>query len=118
MARILVVDDSDLARSLIGDVIARSGHEVSTAPGGREALEKLGAGKFDLLVTDYMMPEMNGAELVANVRRLYSSLKVLVISSYYDSEILPRDQGPGDAMLRKPFRNEDLLAEVARLLAS
>jgi CheY-like chemotaxis protein len=116
MARILVVDDSELARNLIGDVLKKAGHEVELASGGGEALDKLASGLFDLLVTDWVMPGMMGEELVSMVSEKYPALPVVIITSYYDSELLSKDKIPPDKVVKKPFKNEDLLQVVGRNL--
>jgi two-component system cell cycle sensor histidine kinase/response regulator CckA len=115
MAKILVVDDSELARNLIGDVLAKAGHAVRTASGGSEALDILADGAYDLLVTDWVMPGMMGEELVRKVREKHPGLPVVIITSYYDSELLTREEVPGDGVVRKPFKNETLLDMVDKL---
>lgn len=116
MARILVVDDSELARNLIRDVLAKAGHEVEMAAGGGEALVFLEKGLYDLVVTDWVMPGMMGEELVARLRERHPTLPTVVITSYYDSELLGKDKLPPDKVVKKPFKNEDLLQAVERNL--
>ncbi|MHC5038550.1 MAG: response regulator [Planctomycetota bacterium] len=116
MARILVVDDSELARSLIGDVLAKEGHTVEVASGGGEALDALASKSFDLLVTDWVMPGMMGEELITRVRDSFPALPVVVITSYYDSELLSKDKFPPEMVVKKPFKNEDLVRAVEQNL--
>ncbi|MHC4599797.1 MAG: response regulator [Planctomycetota bacterium] len=116
MAQILVVDDSELARNLIGDVLQKAGHLVTLAGGGGEALDLLSAGSFDLMVTDWVMPGMMGEELVSHVKERLPALPVVVITSYYDSELLSKETLPPDKIVKKPFKNEELLATVERHL--
>ncbi len=116
MAKILVVDDSELARNLVRDVLAKAGHTVEMAGGGREALDRLSSGTFDLLLTDWVMPEMMGEELVAKVQETHPTLPIVVITSYYDSEMLSKEKVPPGKVVRKPFKNEDLLGVVERNL--
>jgi CheY-like chemotaxis protein len=116
MAKILVVDDSELARNLIGDVLSKEGHAVQTASGGAQALKALEEQGFELLVTDWVMPEMMGEELVRRVRERFPALPVIIITSYYDSELLTREKVPGDGVVRKPFKNETLLGMVHKLV--
>ena len=116
MAHILVVDDSELARNLIGDILVKAGHEVDLAGGGGEALDLLATGTFDLVVTDWVMPGMMGEELIAHVKEKYPALPVVVITSYYDSELLSKDRVPPDKVVKKPFKNEELLELVERNL--
>lgn len=116
MANILVVDDSELARSLIGDVLTKAGHTVETAGGGGEALDVLAKKTFDLLLTDWVMPGMMGEELIQRVQNTYPTLPILVITSYYDSDLLSKERIPPGKVVKKPFTNEDLLDAVARSL--
>lgn len=117
MAKILVVDDSELARNLIADVLKKAGHDTKSVSGGNDALAVLEGGGFDLLISDWVMPGMMGEELLAKVRAAYADLPVIVVTSYYDSELLPKDKSPGDGVLSKPFKNEDLLDTVHRFVS-
>jgi CheY-like chemotaxis protein len=110
------VDDSELARNLIGDVLTKAGHAVRTASGGGQALDLLGEGAYDLLVTDWVMPGMMGEELVRKVRERHPKLPVVIITSYYDSELLTKEEVPGDGVVKKPFKNETLLGMVDKLV--
>jgi CheY-like chemotaxis protein len=91
------------------------GYDVIEATSGAEALRLLrdGAADPDLLITDYLMPGMNGVELIQAVRRLSPSLRVMLITGY--STIA---EGPGASVprLAKPFRHADLAQFVAELL--
>ena len=74
MSKLLVVDDSMVERGLVGGLLEKeSGFAVEYADNGRSALQKLESGGFDLVVTDLRMPEMNGLELVDEVRRRIES---------------------------------------------
>jgi two-component system response regulator (stage 0 sporulation protein F) len=116
MAKILVVDDSELARNLIRDVLEKAGHEVDLASGGGEALDGLAKTPYDLLVTDWVMPGMMGEELLAQVKEKYPALPFVIITSYYDSELLSKEKFPREKVIKKPFKNEDLLQVIERNL--
>jgi PAS domain S-box-containing protein len=109
---ILLVDDEDLVRVGTAEMLRAMGHTVIDASGGAEALAKLRAGgPFDVVVTDYVMPRMNGAELADELRKRQPGLPVLVITGYAGGELeltLP--------YLAKPFRQTDLAAALAALL--
>ena len=65
MARILIVDDQDMMRDSLAQTLVREGHEVVAAPDGAAAAARLGAARFDLLITDLRMPKITGLELLA-----------------------------------------------------
>lgn len=87
--RILYAEDVRELRDLARTVLTREGHEVDCASDGLEALERLIANPlgFDLLLTDHHMPRMNGLDLVANLRRIGFSGKIMVFSSELNPEI-------------------------------
>jgi two-component system, cell cycle sensor histidine kinase and response regulator CckA len=117
---VLVVEDEDAIRELLRQILMEHGHSVLTARHGRDAL--LLAERYerpiDLLITDVVMPEMGGGELVERLTALRPDLKVLYISGYTDSEILRRGvQGTGASFLHKPFTSETLMRRVRDVLA-
>jgi Response regulator containing CheY-like receiver, AAA-type ATPase, and DNA-binding domains len=77
LSRILVVDDNEANRDMLSRRLARQGHGVEMAAGGLEALERLGAEPFDLVLLDIMMPEMNGYEVWSGSRpiRCFSTFR-------------------------------------------
>jgi CheY-like chemotaxis protein len=88
------------------------GHEVVEASGGAQALGKLGARlQVDLVVTDYRMPRMDGAELAARIREIHPAMPILLVTGYTDftgaAPELPR--------LAKPFRQVDISAQINAL---
>ena len=108
---VLLVDDEPLVRSGTAEMLRESGHHVVEAQGGADALRQVRAGlEVDAVVTDYMMPSMNGAELAGELARIKSGLPILVVTGYAGSGLdteLP--------VLAKPFRQADLLAALHRL---
>ena len=117
MRQILVVDDEPSIREILSDVLTDAGYTVETAPDGRTALQLILRTPPDLVLTDVMMPRLDGWELLARVRERLPVLPVIVMSA-----VDPRDakQHPGmtadhTAFLRKPFDLETVLAIVARL---
>ncbi|MFB3779612.1 MAG: response regulator [Bryobacteraceae bacterium] len=116
-ARILLVDDNKLGLSARRSVLAELGYSVTTAPGGLEALEQFERGKFDLLVTDYKMPHMNGVELIGKVRAVEPSLPVIVISGYVEALDLSETTTGADAVIPKSANEvSHLVRAVARLV--
>jgi signal transduction histidine kinase len=115
-AMILLVDDEELVRIGTGEMLSDLGYEVIEATSGAEALRQLrGSDPPDLMITDYLMPGMNGVELIEQAKRLAPTMKVLLITGY--STIA---EGPGASLPRlgKPFRQADLAERVAKLLDS
>jgi signal transduction histidine kinase/DNA-binding response OmpR family regulator len=110
---ILLVDDEELVRRGTAEMLRDLGHEVTEVAGGAEALARLQAGlPVDAVVTDYMMPRMDGAELARRLGETYPSLRVLVITGYAGGDL-----DIGLPQLAKPFRQDDLAAALHQLVA-
>ena len=112
--RVLLVDDDFLIAMSSVDMLADLGHEVVTAHSGKEALAHLkGSGRFDLMITDYSMPEMTGGELAKAARALFPGLPILIASGYAELQ-------PGIdfdiARLGKPYTQQQLATEIDRIL--
>ena len=113
--KLLLVDDDPDVRDIVGRVLTELGYAVREAAGGQEALAALSDFSPDLLVVDFAMPNMNGAELVTAARKRNADLKVLFLSGYSDSAVL--ESAVGDALLlRKPFRPAELATAVRHAL--
>lgn len=80
MAHILVVDDEAEVRQLIHDLLIREGHELTLAENGRQALEKAQQKPVDLVITDLIMPEMEGLETIRRLKREHKNIKIIAIS--------------------------------------
>lgn len=116
---VLVVDDEAGIRSLLRKVLLREGYNVLEATQGREGLDtaKSYKGKIDLLLTDVLMPEMNGIELAQSLHALRPSTRILLISGYMGSNALEAEKLPaGTAFLHKPFTLNALLGKVKEVL--
>jgi signal transduction histidine kinase len=113
--RILVVDDDHQVRRFIAESLRTLGFSVTDVATGEAGLTALRAAAFDLLVADFAMPGMNGAELVREACRIRPELRALIVSGYANSAEL--DSVLGEArMLRKPFAVAELSAAVAQAL--
>ncbi len=116
---VLLVEDEDMVRSLAKRILERYGYTVLTAPSGIEAL-RLWSDRIadvDLLVTDVVMPQMNGRELYEQLKELRPKLRVLFMSGY-PAEVIAR-QGILTAaipFIEKPFSAEDLMRKVREVL--
>lgn len=114
MANILIVDDQAPLRNLISSTLARAGHTVVEVGSGKEAATKLATAKFDLLITDIIMPDENGLEIIMKLRRNNRSLPVVAMTGNAKSELLlglAEDLGAW-RMLTKPFTYEKLMETV------
>jgi CheY-like chemotaxis protein/anti-sigma regulatory factor (Ser/Thr protein kinase) len=113
--KLLLVDDDADVRAIVRTVLSELGYTVREASGGQEALVTLSDFHPDLLIVDFAMPNMNGAEVVTTARSRNAQLKILFLSGYADSAIL--ESAVGEALLlRKPFRPSELAAAVRSAL--
>lgn len=116
-ANVLVVDDDRLVRRFMTESLRSLGYEVRDADNGTDALTLLDAKRCDLLLADFAMPGMNGAELAKAAQLKQPGLPVLIVSGYADSAAV--EAVPGIArQLRKPFDRTELGAAVAEVLQS
>jgi PAS domain S-box-containing protein len=109
---ILVVDDDEDVREFLADALISLGHRVEMFPGAEAALAALAKGAPDLLLADFAMPGMNGAELAREARRLYPDLPIVFVTGFAESDQLEGALGPGAPVLRKPFGMDELAAVV------
>jgi signal transduction histidine kinase len=112
---ILVVDDDGQVRRFVADALRSHGYAVTDAPSGELGLTALRSNRFDLLVADFAMPGMNGADLVRAARTLQPDLRVLMVSGYADSALLDQVLD-GSNLLRKPFAVAELILAVGQAL--
>lgn len=122
MTMVLVVDDHKELRAVVGRALTEAGYEVVEAGDGDAALAAFRARPPGLVITDIVMPEKTGIEIIATMKRERPEVKVLAISGggrthVMDFLSIARETG-ADATLEKPFRKNDLLARVAELLGS
>ncbi|MGN2250271.1 ATP-binding protein [Frateuria sp. GZRe14] len=112
---VLLVDDEQLVRDGTAAMLRELGHRVVEVGGAGEALEKLQDGlQIDVVVTDYKMPRMDGAELARRLRRVQPALPVLLITGYSGHA----DDTRGLSRLAKPFRQADIAAALEELMPS
>jgi putative nucleotidyltransferase with HDIG domain len=116
-ARVLVVDDEAPVRSMIGATLQRQGYEVQLAMSGSQAVEFLGQGTFDLVLTDIVMQDGNGIALLERIHADQAHLPVVMVSAIHDISVAidSMRRGAYDYLL-KPFEREHLVATVQRAL--
>ena len=117
-SKVLVVDDSGLARRLVRQTVEELGHSVEEATDGPQALERYVLNKHDLVVLDMVMHGMYGVEVLAKLRELNPDLPVIVLTA--DIQKTTRDQvkaAGAAAMIHKPVKKDELISVINTVLA-
>ena len=116
-ARILVVDDKQSFRFMLKGYLEDAGYQVVCAASGAEALTELEQGRFELILSDMIMPEMDGVELLRQVHSRHTQLLFVIITAHgsVDSAVAAMKEGADDYLL-KPLHRDELLMVVERLL--
>ncbi|TQF71214.1 PAS domain S-box protein [Pseudoalteromonas luteoviolacea] len=115
-SRILVVDDEASLADVIAKLLRQAGHTVDIKTCGIDALAALKDKKYDLVISDVLMPDVNGFSLVKKAQSLHPHIKVQMISGYVDIEkVSDFDSALYTNIIRKPFRPQELLNRVATL---
>jgi len=115
--KVLLVDDDPAILEILADMMAIFGHDYVTAMNGAEAIEKLKHDFFDLVLTDMMMPNMDGMELLKHINAKYPNIKVMVVTGY-DRAFTYTDvirAGASD-FISKPFNTDELEAKINRIV--
>lgn len=122
MALILIIDDEADMRAILAEVLSRAGYRTLEVPDGRAGLAALATHPVDLILTDMIMPEMDGIEFLLHLRRLRSGVPIIAISggghTRPDSYLHAARVAGASKTLAKPFRVEDLVDAVAECLRS
>lgn len=120
MAKILIVDDSNMLRDMVKFSLEEGGYrEVSEAIDGQEALYKAKNEVFDLIITDINMPNMDGFELIAELRKMpvYAKVPIMTLTTEKTDEMKAKGRAAGaTGWLVKPFIPEQLLKAVGMVL--
>ena len=119
MSKILLAeDDTDMRRFLV-KALENAGFEVTSYDNGLSAYQRLREEPFELLLTDIVMPEMDGIELARRAAELDPDIKIMFITGFAAVALNPDSQAPKDAkVLSKPFHLRDLVNEVQKMLAA
>jgi len=119
MNRILLAEDDNDMRRFLAKALQNAGYDVVSFDNGRSAYERIREEPFTLLLTDIVMPEMDGIELARRATELDPELKVMFITGFAAVALNPDSNAPKEAkVLSKPFHLRDLVNEVERLLAA
>ena len=115
---LLAEDDNDMRRFLV-KALQNAGFDVISYDNGLSAYQRLREEPFQLLLTDIVMPEMDGIELARKASELDPDLKIMFITGFAAVALNPDMQAPRDAkILSKPFHLRDLVGEIGRLIAA
>jgi CheY-like chemotaxis protein len=115
--RILIVDDNSLGLAARRSVLEELGHKVVTTTAPHDALELCGKQRFDVVVTDYKMPKMNGVEFISRLRKQHPSIAVILISGFTDTLGLNESNTGADIVIQKSSHEvSHLIRSVNRLL--
>ncbi|WP_042347873.1 response regulator transcription factor [Bacillus massiliigorillae] len=118
MKRLLVVDDEEILRMLICDTLEDLGYEIDEAEMGEEALTKISQTKYDLLILDYMMPNLTGIEVIeripAEIKQIMPILMLTAKAQEADRQAV-LDKG-ADYFMSKPFSPVDLVKVVEEIM--
>ena len=119
MAKIILAEDDDDMRRFLVKALEKAGHQVQSFGEGASAFEEIKQTTFDLLLTDIVMPEMDGIELARRASELDPSLKIMFITGFAAVALHPDSKAPKDAkVLSNPFHLRDLVAVVERMMAA
>ncbi len=121
MSSILVVDDDAQVLDVMSEMLRLEGHSVTVAENGRRAVEKIQHDSFDLVITDLIMPEKEGLETIADIRKYCGDMPIIAISGggrVGPADYLETARFIGANMtLAKPFGRQELIKAVSKLLA-
>lgn len=118
MTRILLAEDERAMREYLARALERSGYDVVSVDRGTEAVPLLEQEHFDLLLTDIVMPEMDGIELARHCSKVSPETEVMFITGFSGVALRAGKSMPGAKILSKPFHLKDLVLEVERLFAN
>ena len=120
-SKILVVDDAAVICSTLQERLTMEGYQVWTAPDGRKGLQLYHDHQVDLVITDILMPEVDGLEVVRTLRRISTSLPIMVMSGGANRDLdflVEAKEFGATRIISKPFRLEELVVMVHELLES
>ncbi len=118
MIRILLAEDDQVMREYLARALEKSGYSVTAVDRGTAALPLVEAERFDLLLSDIVMPEMDGIELAQRAAEIAPDMRVMFITGFAAVTLKAGKQVPQARVLSKPFHLRDLVLEVDRLFES
>ncbi len=118
MLKILLAEDDQSMRTYLGRALERVGYHVTSVDSGTAAVPLLETERFDLLLTDIVMPEMDGIELAQKAAAVAPGTRVMFITGFAAVALKAGRRTPDAKVLSKPFHLKDLVAEVDRMFQS
>ena len=119
MTRILLAEDDDSLRAFLGRALERAGYEVTPCADGEAALAALAAERFDLLLTDIVMPGADGIEVARVGAARDKDMRIMFITGFAAVALAAGSQAPtGAKVLAKPVHLREIVAEVERMIAA
>jgi two-component system cell cycle response regulator CpdR len=115
-ARILLAEDDEAMRSYLSRALEQAGYLVDAVDRGTEAVPLLSSTDYDLLLSDIVMPEMDGIELAQRCNEISPHTKVMFITGFAAVTLKANREQPNAKLLSKPFHLKDLVLEVERAL--
>jgi len=113
--KILLIDDDETLCKVIGEELEQENYSVTCSFSGKEGLAKLKLDKYNLVILDYQMPEMDGYEALQEIRIIYPSLPVIIITANTDIDTINKFSIKSICnLVNKPFEFEDLLARIQK----
>lgn len=119
MKQILAVDDSSSIRQMVSFTLTKAGYQVTEAVDGRDGLAKASQQKFDLIITDLNMPNMDGIQMIATIRKLpgYGFVPILMLTTESQGEKKDAGRKAGaTGWIVKPFKTDQLIAVLQKLV--
>lgn len=120
MVQVLIIDDNELVRFTLRDIMETYGHQVTEARDGREGIAIFKTGQFDIVLTDIVMPVMDGIEVIQEIRQRDMDLPIIAISGSggaFKMQHLEIARNAGATkVMYKPFMPDDLLKAVEECL--
>lgn len=115
--RILIIEDQEQTASIIKEFLVESGFWVQVAANGRQAIKKFHATGFDILLTDYNLPDMDGKKVVAACKKMSPTVKIIFITGYHiDLKGLKKKIGPDFHVIEKPCKTNEILATINKTI--
>jgi DNA-binding NtrC family response regulator len=112
--KILVIDDEDIVRISVSRALAPEGYEIKTVKDGSEGMKQLEQEEFDLVLTDLKMPNMDGIEVLSNIKNRWPKTDVVIVTGYQTVETAVKAIKLGAAdYIEKPFTPDSLIAMVS-----
>lgn len=119
MAQILLAEDDESLRKFLAAALVRAGHDVADFGDGAEAWEAMQGVAFDLLLTDIVMPGMDGIELAKRAAAVNGGLKIMFITGFAAVALAAGEAAPpGAKVLSKPIHLREIVSEVERMIAA